>query len=386
MVRHHFPKRHKRSARVVLCGLALVAAGGALALTACSDAGQGEEVGQVSSELFANDKTAFDYFLGKGLTNYQATGIVGNLDQESGVDPNAVQSGGAGRGIAQWSVGGRWDTDSKDNATWYAGTKSLSVWSLPLQLDFIWYELSTFSGYGLAKLKATTNVTDATIVFQNDFEGCGTCDQTQRVAYAKAVLSAYGSDTADASSDVSTDIDCTVTATGETGLCMDTAECAALGNHISTPGYCPGAANIECCTATTPTVDAGTKDSGTVADSDTAKDSGNVADSGIAKDSGNVADSGTAKDSGSVTDSGSANDSSSVVDSGIGADSEIATDSGAAGNSNMIVQEDSNSSSGCSIPRKSGRGQTFQSPVATLFAALFVALTTRRLTLRRCRR
>ena len=142
--------------------------------------------------LFTNDKAAFDYFVGKGLTNFQAAGIVGNLDQESGVSPTAVQQGGPGRGIAQWSVGGRWDTDSGDNATAYAAKQNQSVWSLGLQLDFIWYELTTFSGYGLSKLKATTNVSDATVVFQTDFEGCGTCLQSQRIAYAQAVLKAYG--------------------------------------------------------------------------------------------------------------------------------------------------------------------------------------------------
>ncbi|MBL8929149.1 MAG: hypothetical protein JNL54_03385 [Kineosporiaceae bacterium] len=38
-----------------------------------------------------------------------ATGVVGNLEVESGVNPRSVEPGGPGRGIAQWSVGGRWD-------------------------------------------------------------------------------------------------------------------------------------------------------------------------------------------------------------------------------------------------------------------------------------
>lgn len=29
---------------------------------------------------------------------------------------------------------------------------------------------------------------------------------------------------------------------------MSTTDCAALGDHTSTAGYCPGAASIECCT------------------------------------------------------------------------------------------------------------------------------------------
>src|SRR5580700_5025608 len=168
-------------------GLAVVVAG-------CGT-GPGEPLGQTASAItgFPNDQTAFDYFLGKGLANYQAAGIVGNLDQESGVDPTSVQSGGPGRGIAQWSVGGRWDTDANDNAEWYASQQGQSVDALTLQLDFIWYELTTFSGYGLASLKASTNVTDATVAFETDFEGCGTCDQANRISYAEAALAAYGS-------------------------------------------------------------------------------------------------------------------------------------------------------------------------------------------------
>ncbi len=175
------------------------ATGISLVLSGCGDAGPGERLGQSGEavtfvpQTFTNDQTAYDYFVGKGLTNFQAAGIVGNLDQESGVDPSAVQSGGPGRGIAQWSVGGRWDTDANDNATWYAAQQGQSVWSLQLQLDFIWFELTNVSYYGLATLKATTNVTDATVAFETDFEGCGTCNQSQRIAYAQSVLSAYGS-------------------------------------------------------------------------------------------------------------------------------------------------------------------------------------------------
>ncbi len=169
-----------------------------LAVGGCGDAGPSPSLGQTeapitySPDLFPNDQAAFNYFVGKGLTSFQSAGIVGNLDQESGVDPNAVQSGGPGRGIAQWSVGGRWDTDANDNATAYASQQGQSVLSLGLQLDFIWYELTTFSGYGLAALRATTDVTNATITFQTDFEGCGQCVQSQRIAYAQAVLAAYG--------------------------------------------------------------------------------------------------------------------------------------------------------------------------------------------------
>jgi hypothetical protein len=184
MLARFFPRRPSLVVLSFACAAGVVS---------CADsATPRDREGQLSQELFANDQTIYDYFVGKGLTSFQAAGIVGNLDQESGGDPMAMQSGGPGRGIAQWSVGGRWDTDAGDNATAYASQQGQSVWSLQLQLDFIWFELTNFSGYGLASLKASTNVTDATVAFQDKFEGCGTCDQTNRVSYAMAVLAAYG--------------------------------------------------------------------------------------------------------------------------------------------------------------------------------------------------
>jgi uncharacterized protein (TIGR03382 family) len=163
----------------------------AILVAGCVDPGDTGETEQASTTAFANDKAAFDFFLAKGLTNFQAAGIVGNLDQESGVNPASVQSGGPGRGIAQWSVGGRWDTSTNDNATSYAASQGEARGSLNLQLEFIWYELSHI-GYGFAQLEATTNVTDATVAFMARYEICGDCIQTQRVSYAKAVLAAYG--------------------------------------------------------------------------------------------------------------------------------------------------------------------------------------------------
>lgn len=160
-----------------------------------------EELGSSQQALFANDKAAYEYFLCKGLTNFQAAAVVGNLDQESGIDPEIHQAGGGvGRGIAQWSAGARWDTTPNDNVMAFAAQKGQSATSLALQFDFIWYELTTFANYGLAELKASTNVTDATQVFEDKFEGCvyanyPECALPSRVNFSKGVLAAYGADT-----------------------------------------------------------------------------------------------------------------------------------------------------------------------------------------------
>jgi len=146
-----------------------------------------------------NEKTVYDYFIGKGLTNFQAAGVVGNLIQESGLDPTIHQfNNGPGRGLAQWSAGARWDTTDGDNVADYAAAHgNQDVYSLGLQLDFIWYELTTFSNYGLADLKASATLQQATQAFEDKFEGCvyanfPVCNLPQRVNNAQDILDAYG--------------------------------------------------------------------------------------------------------------------------------------------------------------------------------------------------
>ncbi len=151
-----------------------VASFSAVVLAGCNEEApppqETEHDGQATDALNANEHTAYDFFVAKGLKNFQAAGIVGNLIQESNVDPTVAQyGGGPGRGIAQWSTGGRWDTSANDNAVAYANSKGESVWTLNLQLEFIWYELNTF-GYGFSQLKASTDVTGATEAFQDKYE------------------------------------------------------------------------------------------------------------------------------------------------------------------------------------------------------------------------
>jgi len=221
-----------------------------LLLSACLSSGPdgsgdsaSERDDQVVSEN-GNDEIAFDYFVGQGLTDVQAAGIVGNLDQESGMSPTIAQiGGGPGRGIAQWSVGGRWDTSHDDNVAWYAAQQGASQTSLDLQLGFIWYELTTI-GYGYSELKAATTVTAAVTAFQDYYEICGTCDSSNRVAHAEAALADYGGSST--SSSGGSDGSCSVG--GVAGTCIETSACAAMTGYVSTAGHCPGAADVECCT------------------------------------------------------------------------------------------------------------------------------------------
>jgi len=202
---------------------------------------------------FGNDQAVFDFFRSKGLSAVQAAAIVGNFDQESGDSPGSVQPGGAGRGIGQWSAGARWDTTANDNEAAYAKSQNLSTGSLQAQLGFSWYELSTYSMYGLASLQQSTTINQAVQVFSKDFEACGTCNQSQRDSYAQTAYNTFASDPVaggDAGGDGGT---CSAaafgacTSGGTSGSCITTAACTTKGG-TSTSGSCPGPANIQCCT------------------------------------------------------------------------------------------------------------------------------------------
>ena len=65
---------------------------------------------------------------------------------------------------------------------------------------FIWFELTTFSGYGLAQLRAANTVSAAVTAFQDKFEICGQCDSQNRINFANQALSTFGAGQSDACS------------------------------------------------------------------------------------------------------------------------------------------------------------------------------------------
>lgn len=162
-----------------------------------------------------NQQKAFNYFKdAEGLNDTQAAAIVGNLMQESGVNPSSKQGGGPGTGIAQWSNPGRWN-----NLTKFASQNSLEPNDLSTQLQFMSAELHSKSPAGdytktLANLKAQTTIEDATGYFMgtasarkldsatqafiaahgkvSGYENPGTPALNNRIADAKSVLQKYG--------------------------------------------------------------------------------------------------------------------------------------------------------------------------------------------------
>ncbi|CAN5183782.1 hypothetical protein BH09PAT3_BH09PAT3_5070 [soil metagenome] len=154
-----------------------------------------------------NQQKAFNYFVAKlssddiAATQAQAAAIIGNLMQESGVNPKSHQGGGGpGRGIAQWTVDGRWV-----NLLKYADANKLKPFDLTTQLDFMWMELNgtppagDYSGT-LKTLKGIKDVEQATIAFETTYEAAGKPVMENRIKYAKQILAKYGNGTAPSTS------------------------------------------------------------------------------------------------------------------------------------------------------------------------------------------
>jgi hypothetical protein len=134
-----------------------------------------------------NAQQAYNYFIGKGLKDYMSAGILGNLAQESGINPGSAQAGGPGRGIAQWSVGGRWDT-----LVAWAKAANRDPNSLSTQLDFLWQELNGAEKGALSALQASTDVNSATTAFEQQYERAGTPAMANRIKFATNILNSKG--------------------------------------------------------------------------------------------------------------------------------------------------------------------------------------------------
>lgn len=138
-----------------------------------------------------NVRIGYEYFVQKGLAPFRSAGIIGNLQVEApGLDPQINQgNAGAGRGIAQWSVNGRWvDLQA------FAREQGRSDRDLLLQLDFIWHEMNNVPPWNqaLPGIQAATDISAATRSFMELYEKPGIPHFDRRLAAAQAVLSLYG--------------------------------------------------------------------------------------------------------------------------------------------------------------------------------------------------
>jgi hypothetical protein len=146
--------------------------------------------GSTSGPLVGGDnpEKAFNFLLQKGFSKEIAAAFVGNFMQESSVNPTADQPDGPGRGIAQWSEGGRWDTSKNDNLKDFAGNRN--ILDLGVQLDFVWYELTKTSYRSVvASLESANTLAEYTNIIATQYEQAGVIGP--RLQFAEQALERY---------------------------------------------------------------------------------------------------------------------------------------------------------------------------------------------------
>jgi hypothetical protein len=146
-----------------------------------------------------NGVEAYNFFISHGLTPIAASGIVGNMTEEStGVDPERLEGYYTGEqpaessevqadlnvnddgwGIVQWSPPSSIITAGESQ-----GASAGTIDTLSFQLGFLYSELKTSYSSVIPQLNAAATPEDAATIFLNGFEG-GDPSPT-RQAYARA--------------------------------------------------------------------------------------------------------------------------------------------------------------------------------------------------------
>lgn len=116
--------------------------------------------------LTGNEAAIAGYLLDKELDALHVAAIMGNISQESGFDPSAVESNGEGIGICQWSFG------RKTAYLAYAAGQGRQWSDITCQLDWLWIEYTggRFSSGQRATFEEMDDLDQATMYFGRIFE------------------------------------------------------------------------------------------------------------------------------------------------------------------------------------------------------------------------
>jgi len=119
-----------------------------------------------NSEYGGDDQNAsqiYSHLKSRGLPDNVIAGIMGNLQQESGFNPNAIGDGGNSIGLAQWYQ------DRGNSLRDFAKQRGTEWNHMGTQLDYLLDEINR--GYpDLIKQMSSMNPHDAAILFHDVFE------------------------------------------------------------------------------------------------------------------------------------------------------------------------------------------------------------------------
>jgi len=114
----------------------------------------------VSPSASTSMESAMNHLVGKGLSKVMAAGIIGNLMQESGLNPLARNPGDGNDGSD--SIGlGQWNGARARALKAFAAANGASPDDVATQLDFVLHELETTENAAYQRLKAATTVDEA---------------------------------------------------------------------------------------------------------------------------------------------------------------------------------------------------------------------------------
>ncbi|QDP42862.1 tail associated lysin [Bacillus phage vB_BmeM-Goe8] len=128
----------------------------------------------------SNSEKAWNFFASKGMSEGAIAGIMGNLQQESQIDPTAPNGG-----LAQWLGPRRKDLNN------YAKQTGGDVNSMETQLNFLWKELES-GQYGSIDELNKLNPTEAAKYFEKHYEKAGKPMMEKRIGYANDWYNQYG--------------------------------------------------------------------------------------------------------------------------------------------------------------------------------------------------
>ncbi|MGF7018776.1 hypothetical protein M2145_002551 [Lachnospiraceae bacterium PF1-21] len=145
-----------------------------------------------------NAEIAWNFLISKGCSPETAAGIMGNLQQESGINPKSEQHGGGpGRGICQWTYGsGRFKAlEAK------AASMGKNWYDIEPQLEHLWDELSGSESTckhimqeqfgGFENFKRSNDIRWATNAFEKAFERAGIPNMENRYRFAESFYAQF---------------------------------------------------------------------------------------------------------------------------------------------------------------------------------------------------
>jgi hypothetical protein len=133
-----------------------------------------------------NAEKVFRYLVDKeGFAPEAAAGVIGNLMQESGVNPKSRQlGGGPGRGIMQWTETERWASLSA-----WAKNSGKDPWALETQVEWMVKEMKDYGTYN--RIKGVTSYKKAVEIFEREMERAGIPNYPRRYKFAADALASF---------------------------------------------------------------------------------------------------------------------------------------------------------------------------------------------------